>query len=97
MSKKSHHLQSNKGMSLCVMADATEAKLYKEEIHMKERIPTPIREVEDLASATECTGLVPAAIQTQEEAEEYAELYAIHRQKPAWTKEENGKPEQRGK
>lgn len=54
-------------------------------------------DVEKLASATECTGLVPAAIQTLEEAEDYSRLYAIHLQKPAWTREEAGKPEQRGK
>ena len=54
-------------------------------------------DTQQLASATECTGLVPAAIQTPEEAQDYARLYAIHRQKPAWTREENGKPEQRGK
>lgn len=54
-------------------------------------------DVEKLASATECTGLVPAAIQTPEEAENYSRLYAIHQQKTAWTREENGKPEQRGK
>ena len=41
-------------------------------------------DVEDLASATECTGLTPAAVQTPEEGENYAELYAIHQQKPAW-------------
>lgn len=52
----------------------------------------PILEVEDLASATECTGLIPAGIQTPEEGENYAELYAIHEQKPAWKKETNGKP-----
>ena len=63
---------------------------------MNKQTPNPIREVEDLASATECTGLVPAGIQTPEEAENYAELYAIHQQKTAWTREENGKPEQRG-
>jgi len=54
-------------------------------------------EQENLASATECTGLVPSAIQTDEEAEDYAGLYAIHLQKTSWTREENGKPEQRGK
>lgn len=54
-------------------------------------------DVEKLASTTECTGLVPAAIQTPEEAENYSRLYAIHQQKTAWTREENGKPEQRGK
>ena len=53
---------------------------------------TPIMEVEDLASATECTGLIPAGVQTPEEAENYAELYAIHEQKPHWKKETNGKP-----
>ena len=47
---------------------------------------------ENLASATECTGLVPAAIQTPEEAEDYAQLYAIHLQKTAWSREANGKP-----
>ena len=52
----------------------------------------PIMEVEDLASATECTGLVPAGVQTPEEANSYAELYAIHEQKPAWKRETNVKP-----
>jgi len=56
----------------------------------QEHIPTPIREVEELASATECTGLTPAAIQSPEEAESYTELYAIHKQKPAWENEELG-------
>ena len=41
-------------------------------------------DTEELASATECTGLVPSAIQTPEEAEDYSRLYAIHQQKPAW-------------
>lgn len=54
----------------------------------------PIREVEELASATECTGLAPAAIQTPSEAESYAELYAIHMQKPAWKRGELGASEQ---
>lgn len=63
------------------------------EKHYKEpKIETPFIEVEDLASATECTGLVPAGIQTPAEAENYAELYAIHEQKPAWKRETNGKP-----
>ena len=51
--------------------------------------------VEELASATECTGLVPTAIQTPEEAEDYAQLYAIHTQKTAWQSEKNGKPQHR--
>lgn len=65
----------------------------------RERDPSDplVWDVEELASATECTGLVPAAIQTPEEAEDYSKLYAIHLQKTAWTCEENGKPEQRAK
>ncbi|MBP3647462.1 MAG: hypothetical protein J6K55_13680 [Clostridia bacterium] len=50
----------------------------------------PIAEVEELASATECTGLTPAAVQSEEEGEAYAELYAIHNQKPAWENDELG-------
>lgn len=48
----------------------------------------PIREVEDLASATECTGLTPAAVRTENEAQNYAHLYAIHEQKPVQNPEE---------
>ena len=48
--------------------------------------------VEELASATECTGLVPTAIQTPEEAENYSQLYAIHQQKTAWNAEIEKKP-----
>jgi len=48
----------------------------------------PIEETEILASTTECTGLTPAAVQSMEEGESYAELYAIHNQKPAWKNEE---------
>ena len=53
--------------------------------------------VEELASATGWTGRGPSAIQTPEEADDYSKLYAIHQQKTAWTRKENGKPEQRGK
>lgn len=61
--------------------------------HLKDPASSlPILETEDLASATECTGLIPAGVQTPEEAEDYAQLYAIHQQKPAWNKENNGKP-----
>ena len=52
-------------------------------------------DVEDLASATECTGLTPAAVQTPEEAQNYAQMYAIHELKPSWKKETNGKPQPR--
>lgn len=41
----------------------------------------PITEAENLSSATECTGLIPAAVTDPGEAEHYARLYAIHQQK----------------
>ena len=47
-----------------------------------ELVNPPIREVENLASATECTGLIPSAIQNESDAEHYARLFAIHQQKP---------------
>ena len=42
----------------------------------------PFYDTEKVASTTECTGLSPAAVLSEEEAESYAELYAVHRQKP---------------
>ncbi len=50
------------------------------EFHQNEK-DQPIRDVQDLASATECTGLIPAAVEDESEADQYARLYAIHRQK----------------
>lgn len=67
---------------------------FMNERHDEKNVPLMV-DVEQLASATECTGLVPAAIQTPQEGQDYAELYAIHQQKPAWKKEQNGKPEPR--
>jgi len=60
--------------------------LLKGEILMEKKYGAslPIEETEELASFTECTGLTPAAVQTPEEGESYAELYAIHQQKTAW-------------
>ena len=66
---------------------------------MEKRTHKPVRDpscpsewdVEELASATECTGLIPAAIQTQDEAEDYSRLYAIHVQKTAWGNEQETK------
>ena len=48
----------------------------------------PVPEVAELASATECTGLIPSAVRTAGQAHSYAELYAIHEQKPAGDGEE---------
>ncbi len=40
----------------------------------------PFYTLQTTASATECTGLVPSAIENEAEAEAYGELYAIHKQ-----------------
>lgn len=41
-------------------------------------VTPPERDIEELASFTECTGLIPAGVPTDEEAEDYARLYGIH-------------------
>ncbi|MEG0742169.1 MAG: hypothetical protein RSG96_01555 [Clostridia bacterium] len=48
----------------------------------------PIEGVENLASATECTGLTPTAVRNEGEAESYSRLYAIHAQRPVRNPEE---------
>lgn len=47
----------------------------------KDRKPVrePMYDIENIASTTECTGFIPAPVQDAQEAETYAELYAIHR------------------
>lgn len=63
---------------------------------MKAKLPQkgkmPFYDVEDLASATECTGLIPSGLQTEAEAENYAQLYAIHSQKTNDPSGEGTKP-----
>ncbi len=39
----------------------------------------PFFETEDVASVTECTGLMPALPKDGEQDENYASLYAIHK------------------
>ena len=51
----------------------------------------PIYEIEKIASATECTGLIPAAADTEEEARNYAEMYAIHPVKAEFKNERTSK------
>ena len=41
----------------------------------------PASDAECLSSVTECTGLTPSAVLTEGEAEDYANLYAIHLQR----------------
>ena len=40
-------------------------------------------EAANVASATECTGLSPAAVRGEPEAQAYAQLYGVHAQLPA--------------
>jgi hypothetical protein len=49
----------------------------------RERLPNPpMVEMENLATATECTGLIPAAVETEDQAEDYARMMAVHPTKP---------------
>ncbi|HEY8424184.1 MAG TPA: hypothetical protein VIL23_05470 [Clostridia bacterium] len=38
-------------------------------------------DINTIASMSECTGLIPSAIESEEEAEHYGELYSIHKNK----------------
>ena len=49
---------------------------------VRKRRMNPFYELSKVASATECTGLMPSLPQGEEEDENYAELYATHDQKP---------------
>lgn len=51
-----------------------------------EKNKDPFYDIEKIASATECTGLMPAQVESEEEAENYAQLYAIHPVKPRETR-----------
>lgn len=42
----------------------------------------PLSRTENVASATECTGLEPQPVISREAAESYTQLYGIHAQKP---------------
>ena len=48
----------------------------------RESPPDPLFDVEQVASATECTGLMPAQIQSDEQGEALSELESIHRIHP---------------
>ena len=43
----------------------------------------PFYEMSKVASATECTGLIPSLPQNEDEDENYASLYATHDQPPS--------------
>ena len=48
----------------------------------QKKIWEPVYDIEKVASNTECTGLIPAALKDEEEAESYQDIYSIHKQIP---------------
>lgn len=50
---------------------------------MDENRENPFYEVQDVASYTECTGLMPALPRSEEQDENLASLYAVHKGKRA--------------
>lgn len=49
---------------------------------MEQNHPIPFYDIEKTVSMTDATGLIPAAIEDDDQADAYEELYPIHRQKP---------------
>lgn len=49
---------------------------------IRKRKKDPFYELAKVASATECTGLIPSLPQNEDEDENYASLYATHDQPP---------------
>ena len=41
----------------------------------------PATDIHKVAASAECTGLIPSAVESEDEAENYQHLYAIHKQK----------------
>ena len=54
-----------------------EEKVQKEEPLLRLKDEASFLEDGTVASATECTGLMPSAPSTEEEAEEYQDIYAV--------------------
>lgn len=50
--------------------------------HQKKLPNPPVFDIENVAASTDCTGLIPAAVDSEDEAEIYADLLGIHEQKP---------------
>lgn len=48
-------------------------------------------DINNMASMSECTGLIPSAVEDESEADAYGELYSIHEQKPT-DKDQKGSP-----
>jgi hypothetical protein len=50
---------------------------------VRKRKKDPFYDILKVASANECTGLMPSLPQNQEEDENYASLYGVHDEPPA--------------
>jgi hypothetical protein len=50
---------------------------------MNSPINPPVPDINKVAASTECTGLIPFAVASEDEAENYQGLYGIHPQRPA--------------
>jgi len=53
----------------------------------------PVSDIHKVAASTECTGLIPSAVESEEEAENYQQLYGIHKQRPAEVRVEDANAE----
>lgn len=49
-------------------------------LYMAQKRPLPCYDIEKTASVTEMTGLIPFALENDDQAESYEALYPIHRQ-----------------
>ena len=54
------------------------------------RKPNPIPDGQDVASASELTGLIPAMPEDDDQAESYESLYPIHEQRDTPSPNKNG-------
>lgn len=51
---------------------------------MEKKHLIPYYDIEKTVSTTEATGLIPSAVEDDDQADSYEELYPIHRQKPVY-------------
>ncbi len=60
---------------------------YRREVYslkgIRKRKQNPFYDLSKVASATECTGLMPSLPQSEDEDESYASLYSTHDQPPS--------------
>lgn len=70
----------------CAVCPGLRRGQYRQEVFslkgIRKRKKDPFYELAKVASATECTGLIPSLPQNEDEDENYASLYATHDQPP---------------